>query len=271
MKYYYYSIKNKLNGHQYIGITLYPENRKAQHYRQLKAHKHNNPHLQYAFDKFGEENFIFSILETREYDNKKEAYDYEAFLIEKYDTIINGYNCNPGGYWSGPQVRFSKQEVFYIKSAAYFNKKVSGVLGEYFNYNKDSMGSIIANRTYKGWGEEFDKLSELEKSQIYDEFCEISNFEIIKYKSNIHQSIRKYTKEEVFLILNWCETKFTTAKKLCDFLKIDYPDNPNYKCANKFRSIREGIVYKDYNAEYKKLSPKEKEAIQRLYTEKYIE
>lgn len=271
LHFYFYSIKNLINSNQYIGITGNLTQRWNRHLNKLNKNCHFNPHLQNAWNKYGKENFFFEILEEKDFDTKEEAYQYEAELIQKYDTINNGYNCNPGGLWTGPKGKFSETEIYYIKSACYFEKRITGVLAKYFNCAQATIENIRINRNYKPYCENFNNFSEEEKKQWYEDFCEHSDFNLLKEKVYSKPTQRKYSKEEVFIILRWAETKFTTAKDICDKLHIDYPNDPNYRCANKFTGIRTGLSYKDYLSEYKRLTEEEKKCIERLYIERYIE
>lgn len=270
MDFYYYTIVNLINQKQYIGITEYPELRRQQHWRRLQNNSHPNPKLQHAVNKYGLDHFQFYILEHKIYNSKEEGYQYEQKLIEQFNTLEEGYNCNPGGQWTGPKARFNKQQVFYIKSACYYNGAVCGVISRYYGISIDIIAGIRSKRNYRAWGEEFEKLPEQEKIAIYNEFCDLTNFNLWKDQAKIKVARRKYTKEEVFIILRWCETKFTSAKNICDALNISYPDNPEYHPANKFRAIREGKTYRDYIAEYNQLTILEKQNIERLYAERHI-
>lgn len=59
-----YLIRNLVNDHIYIGSTSQSfEERKYQHFIDLKGNHHGNKHLQSAYNKYGEENFFFEILE----------------------------------------------------------------------------------------------------------------------------------------------------------------------------------------------------------------
>lgn len=58
-----YEIINKVNGKRYIGQTVNLAPRKAVHFTTLKRGVHKNKHLQNSWNKHGEENFIFDILE----------------------------------------------------------------------------------------------------------------------------------------------------------------------------------------------------------------
>ena len=58
-----YQIKNIINGKKYIGLSKNCENRFKKHKGLLKNNKHENIKLQNAWNKYGEQNFVFSIIE----------------------------------------------------------------------------------------------------------------------------------------------------------------------------------------------------------------
>lgn len=58
-----YRIKNKINGNCYYGSSKNIKNRWKKHYNQLKTNSHYNTILQRAWNKYGEENFVFEIVE----------------------------------------------------------------------------------------------------------------------------------------------------------------------------------------------------------------
>lgn len=86
-----YCIKNNVNNKIYIGSTnLSFSKRLSFHKWQLRNNKHKNSHLQYTWNKYGESNFSFEILEELT-DNILEK---EQEWINKYD-FENLYNINP--------------------------------------------------------------------------------------------------------------------------------------------------------------------------------
>lgn len=58
-----YKIKCITTGKIYIGSAVNIYDRCGQHQRKLRRGKHHNEHLQSAWDKYGAENFEFSVLE----------------------------------------------------------------------------------------------------------------------------------------------------------------------------------------------------------------
>jgi group I intron endonuclease len=58
-----YKILNLINGKIYVGSSVKLKNRRKRHFYELRHNRHGNDHLQRSFNKYGEENFQFSILE----------------------------------------------------------------------------------------------------------------------------------------------------------------------------------------------------------------
>ena len=88
-----YKIQNRINNKVYIGSAIGHYKRKGQHFYLLRNSKHFNNHLQNSWNKYGENNFIFEVLEFIEkLENLKER---EEYYIKEY-TSNNpeiGFNC----------------------------------------------------------------------------------------------------------------------------------------------------------------------------------
>lgn len=89
-----YLILNIKNGKGYVGQSKDIQKRKYKHFQSLKNNYHHNHHLQNAWNKYGEKNFIFLILEKCD---KKLLKNAEIFWINFLDTFTNGYNLTTGG------------------------------------------------------------------------------------------------------------------------------------------------------------------------------
>ena len=91
-----YCIENSVNGKKYIGQSIDVYKRWRIHKNELNQHKHINDHLQYAWDKYGEDKFAFYIIEVCE---ASQLDKLEVDYISKFDTTNqnNGYNLNSGG------------------------------------------------------------------------------------------------------------------------------------------------------------------------------
>jgi group I intron endonuclease len=57
-----YAIQNVVDKKIYIGSSKNIRQRKNNHFNRLRKNKHENAYLQNAFNKYGEDNFVFSIL-----------------------------------------------------------------------------------------------------------------------------------------------------------------------------------------------------------------
>lgn len=86
-----YAIRNKINTKLYIGSgAVSVAQRFAQHKSSLRNNKHYSGHLQQAWNKYGEENFEFIVVE--------ECVPEDCLILEQY--YIDYYDvCNPNfGY-----------------------------------------------------------------------------------------------------------------------------------------------------------------------------
>lgn len=87
-------IKNKVNGNIYIGQAVDIYERWKEHISLLRREKHVNNHLQRAWNKYGDYNFEFSIVEECD---ENALNDREIYWIAEYDSYHNGYNQTLGG------------------------------------------------------------------------------------------------------------------------------------------------------------------------------
>ena len=90
-----YYIRNIINEKMYIGSSVDIKRRISQHKSQLNHNRHYNPYLQNAWNKYGEDNFEFGILEEfcGDFDELREI---EADYIEYFQTCNRdtGYNMS---------------------------------------------------------------------------------------------------------------------------------------------------------------------------------
>jgi group I intron endonuclease len=83
-----YKIVNTINGNCYIGSAVNIRNRWIEHKGDLRHCQHHSPHLQNAWNKYGESCFTFSILE---YCDKSLLIQCEQFYI---DLLHPEYNIS---------------------------------------------------------------------------------------------------------------------------------------------------------------------------------
>ena len=90
-----YRIVNFQNGKVYVGLTDNYKRRKTEHLAELRHEKHCNPHLQNAFNKYGEGAFYFEVLEKNIHRNS--VLDREKHWVQFFNSYHNGYNRTVGG------------------------------------------------------------------------------------------------------------------------------------------------------------------------------
>lgn len=117
-----YIIKNKINSRLYIGSTSDSFRKRWNlHKHHLENDKHRNSHLQYSWNKYGSDNFEFTIIEKCL--NKLKVLEREQYYIDSYD-FEDLYNINPlatGG------LQFSEES---IKKRTETNSKRNKILSE---------------------------------------------------------------------------------------------------------------------------------------------
>ncbi len=100
-----YKIECIANRKCYIGVSTDLLSRKNQHFNSLRKREHTNEEMQFDFNKYGEDNFSYEILELcQELNSKQVGYkhslvslnsdmsDIETMYIKKYDSYYRGYN-----------------------------------------------------------------------------------------------------------------------------------------------------------------------------------
>jgi group I intron endonuclease len=81
-----YQIRNKVNGNIYIGSSNHLYRRYADHLKYLNRNNHSNPKLQNSWNRYGEGNFEFSILE---YCNVVDLVVREQWYIDNINPQFN--------------------------------------------------------------------------------------------------------------------------------------------------------------------------------------
>lgn len=87
-----YAIKNKLDNKIYVGSSKSVYYRwKQQHYVELKGNTHGNRHLQNAWNKYGEDNFEFIVLEECD---RSILFEREEYWMEHFKSWMREYGYN---------------------------------------------------------------------------------------------------------------------------------------------------------------------------------
>ena len=93
-----YQITNSINDKVYIGSSVNLVTRKRDHFKTLRKNKHQNQHLQNAFNKYGESCFDFSILHECDIDMLIvfEQYFIDDYLVSRLYNIRKFAASNQG-------------------------------------------------------------------------------------------------------------------------------------------------------------------------------
>jgi group I intron endonuclease len=195
-----YMIKNKLNNKCYIGSSINIYNRWKGHIKQLKRNKHNK-YFQNAWNKYGEENFEFIIIEVVKNLNKlivKEQYwmDYYKCYNRKF-----GYNAKPNAK-NMLGFKFSEESKLKMGESKLGNKNALGSKGriyteeqlkEYSESRKGDKNPMYGTHHTEEWKKENSK----------------------RMKGNQHLKGHKHTGEKLLKFQKseeWCRNKSIERK-----------------------------------------------------------
>jgi group I intron endonuclease len=124
-----YKILNTANGKFYIGCSNNVFQRWSEHKNDLRNKTHHSIHLQRAWDKYGEDNFVFELIEETDENDRIEHEQCYLNNLKPYDKNV-GYNISPnaiGGSGYGEDNGFFGKEhtvesKIKISNRQYYNK-----------------------------------------------------------------------------------------------------------------------------------------------------
>lgn len=89
-----YLIRNTINGKVYVGSSIDIADRKIHHFSDARCNRHANSYFQNAFNKYGESNFEFMVLEET---TMNTLIAREQYWMDYYDACNRkrGYNISP--------------------------------------------------------------------------------------------------------------------------------------------------------------------------------
>lgn len=119
-----YCIENIVTNKKYIGQSVNINDRWCKHKAALNHGTHDNDYLQKAWNKYGETNFKFYILECCDSNKLDER---EIYYIELHNTLNRnyGYNLKSGGQNNG------------IQASDYVKEKISKALKKSYSENEE--------------------------------------------------------------------------------------------------------------------------------------
>ncbi len=193
---YIYYIINTVNGKRYVGETIQYEIRQKTHLRLLKQGKHHSEKLQRAWNKYGEDAFIFQ-KESYEITNLDELLKLEQQKIKEYNSYFDGYNMTIGGE-GAIRKNFTFDQYCIIRAG---NEKFEAMIvktANYFNVDKTVISDIIKIRTYQDFSDQYEILNQDSKDKYINTFIEIFNIDV-----NNPPKLRNKLKVD-YLVLAYC-------------------------------------------------------------------
>lgn len=244
-----YSITNILNGKKYIGSTAKSFiTRFTQHISKLRLNKHHCSHLQYAWNKYGENTFVFAIEEI--IDNVNDLLDKESEYIAKYDSYHTGYNANPNPNTS-PMFNVNSREKSSITHKQQWRNLQESMSAEDYQ-------SFIKKRYASMYGKEPANKGKLASEEIKAKMRKPKIHGVSEAMKEVHIKNAELIKERADYILvydinkNWINT-FRCNSDLVDYSKSEFNDLPMIlkKNCNRFldsskiaNHIKDGKPYK---------------------------
>jgi group I intron endonuclease len=120
-----YEIRNIITDFVYYGVSKEVPKRWVRHKRELKGGKHHSIHLQRAWNKYGAENFSFTVIES--YDTEEAAYHRETALIE---STSNVYNVARQNFYGGTIDEETRKKISISVKEAFKRPEVIAKLGK---------------------------------------------------------------------------------------------------------------------------------------------
>ena len=173
-----------ISNKKYIGQTINTlTQRKHKHNNAAKTSKCRNKFYS-ALNKYGEENFIWGIIEEVDDKNLDKR---EKYWIKIYSTFENGYNstlggekyCNPNS-WKEFSIMDPKGKIYYSKNISKFCRK--------YGLSQAHLSGVIAGKlkSHKGWKLPETIINRREKSMVISPDNIVYNVENVTHFSNEH-------------------------------------------------------------------------------------
>lgn len=242
-----YLIKNKINNKVYVGQSNNFQNRKREHFNRLKNNNHTNEHLQKSWNKYGNENFEFIVLEECDINYLDER---EIYWINYFNSTNNkfGYNLESGGHLNKKLSEETKRKIsenhadFKLNPTNYKRVYCNGKI--YVSIKDCSRDINIPDWLLNNFLIKKEKLNILEEAELsfYEEdkeysFNKINNFEY-KLKEELKERKRRIFKEKQLKI---AKDNLELYKELGEKLgKNNLGRKHTEETKKKFSSMRKG-------------------------------
>ena len=160
-----YSIRNIVNNKRYVGSSIDIYGRWTTHVRKLENNKHDNEHLQKAWNKYGKDNFEFVILETCEADDR---FDVEQKWYEIYKVYERDFGYNIAKIARCPESDYTIEDIKNGKSLMTYDQFVQLIdllvnttiplteVGKMVGLEKSMVNGIFYKTRYKKLVDDYD-------------------------------------------------------------------------------------------------------------------
>lgn len=144
-----YKITNKITGVYYVGSSMNIKTRFKTHQNRLKGNTHPNRYLQSAWNKYGEDNFIFEVVQEVDVNSHKELYKIE----QEYLDVISretAYNLTYVAKGGGADTLNEACYVLDLKGNIIEEFKSRSDAARYMGFNNSSsLRKKVPSATYK--------------------------------------------------------------------------------------------------------------------------
>lgn len=163
---YIYQIECLPTHESYIGLTVDYKRRKRDHLNELRKNKHENPKLQNAWNKYGEQEFHFRCWEF-EIAHPDELKPLECQYIEKYDSLNNGFNLTPGGGAPPLRQKVSNDDIIKFLSIQWkYGDGYGKTCEEIFGWSKGTASAAKRKIRFAEANCVFESMSDAEKEAL---------------------------------------------------------------------------------------------------------
>lgn len=230
-----YKIQNKINNKIYIGSSYSISKRISEHKYNLSNNKHANKHLQSSWNKYGEENFVFSVVLYLEQYNQKVLQQEEQKWIDHYNCANRdfGYNLCPNAYTkagykmdeesrknisNGLRKRFKNNPDAKVHISNLNKKRIEKYgVDACIHTNKLSKDDVIYIASLNKKEIDIKEIADLYNVSIY---CirDILNGKTWSFVTNIHQKrgTKKFKKEDVLDVVHLYEDENLEIQEIAD-------------------------------------------------------
>ena len=210
-----YMLFNVYNNKCYVGSTNNFYRRKNEHFNYLRNNKHHSDHLQKAYNKYGEDKFIFIVLEECKIEN---FISREIFWIKIKNSLDSKYGYN---------IAIPQKNESLIPREETTLKKIVNSYNQFYKDNRISLEEFIQGKRAKDLLEKFGAQNK-ERTLVFNKNTGIKEYE---FESIIQSAL--FFNCEVKKISEVCNRKRFSYKGYIFVKEKDYDPLLEYKKVSK--------------------------------------